>query len=43
MRKLGSLVKFSLGKLHVGGVLALIHKLTDTLGSSFPRYDLCRL
>ena len=36
MRKLGSLVQFCLGKLHIGGIFAFIHKLTNTLGGSFP-------
>ena len=43
MRKLGTLVKLRFGKLHIGGVLALIHKLTDTLCGILPRDDLCRL
>ena len=41
MRQLGPLVKFRLGKLYIGGILALVHKLTDALGGSIPGYDLC--
>ena len=34
-------MSFRFSKLHIGGILALIHKLTDALGCGFPRNDLC--
>jgi len=43
MRKLGTLVKLRFGKLHIGGVFTLVHKLTDTLGGILPGNDLCGL